>query len=49
MAISFFVLVSGKFGRRAATKQKAKVAQSMFRRSFFAFLAFLIFYVITRK
>lgn len=49
MAISFFVLVSGRFGRRAATKQKAKVAQSMFRRSFGAFLAFLIFYVITRK
>lgn len=47
--VSFILFMMGRGALRTTVKQKAKVAQRMFRRNFFFFCAFLVFYVFTRK
>lgn len=46
---TFFLFAMGKVALRATQKQKSRVAERMFNRHFFMFLAFLVFYVFTRK
>ena len=47
--VSFFLFAMGKVALRATQKQKSRVAERMFNRHFFMFMAFLVFYVFTRK
>lgn len=47
--VSFFLFAMGRAALRATQKQKSRVAERMFNRHFFMFLAFLVFYVFTRK
>jgi flagellar basal body-associated protein FliL len=47
--VSFFLFAMGKTALRATQKQKSRVTERMFNRHFFMFLAFLVFYVFTRK
>jgi len=49
VVVSFIIFMMGRSANRSVTKKKSKVAQRMFRRHFFLFLAFLVFYVFTRK
>merc|ERR1711998_623361 len=47
--VSFFLFAMGKVALRATQKQKSRVAERMFNRHFFMFMAFLVFYVFHRK
>jgi len=47
--VSFLLFAMGKVALRATQKQKSRVAERMFNRHFFMFMAFLVFYVFTRK
>ena len=47
--VAFFLFAMGKAALRATQKQKSKIAERMFNRHFFMFLAFLVFYVFHRK
>jgi hypothetical protein len=49
VAVSFFLFMMGCAALKATAKQKSKVAQRCFRRNFFFFCFFLVFYVFTRK
>ena len=49
VVVSALIYGMGKSAHRSAEKLKSKVAQRMFGRHFFLFLAFLVFYVFTRK
>lgn len=49
IVVCLLLAFMGKAALRAAAKQKSRISQRMFRRHFFAFLLFLIFYVYTRK
>lgn len=49
IVVSVFILAQGRAAMRSTQKQKSRIAQRMFRRHFFTFLLFLIFYVFTRK
>lgn len=49
VVVSFFLFMIGRSALRTTSKQKSRVSQRMFRRSFIFFLCFLVFYVFTRK
>jgi len=47
--VAFFLFAMGKTALRATHKQKSRIAERMFNRHFFMFMAFLVFYVFHRK
>lgn len=49
VVVSAIIFLMGRTANRAAMKTKSKVADRMFGRHFFMFLAFLVFYIFTRK
>jgi hypothetical protein len=49
IVVSAIIFMMGKTANRAAMKTKSRVAERMFNRHFFMFLAFLVFYIFTRK
>lgn len=49
VVVSLMMFLMGRSAMRTTEKKKSKVAQRMFGRHFFLFLAFLVFYVFTRK
>lgn len=49
IVVSAFLFLMGRAAFRTTQKLKSKVAKRMFGRHFFLFLAFLVFYVFTRK